>query len=98
MGNIQSQGLEINKDVEFYVDNSAPSTKINIRLHTGETITQTFNLSQTVDDIFVFVSQVAPVSGSFQLVEGFPPKPISDFSKTIEQLKLQGTTLIQRLE
>lgn len=97
MGGTQSQGLEINKDVEFYVDKSKPTTRLNIRLHNGETLTQEFNLSNTVDDIFVFVTQAAPVNGSFQLVEGFPPKPLSEFGKTIEELKLQGTTLTQRL-
>lgn len=72
-------------------------TTINIRLYTGETITQNFNLTHSVGDIFSFVTSVAPVNGSFQLIEGFPPKPLTDFDKTIEQLKLQGTTLTQRL-
>lgn len=97
MGGSSSQGLEINKNVEFYIDKAAPTTRINIRLHNGETITQEFNLSHTVDDIFGFVTQTAPVDGSFQLIEGFPPKPLTDFDKSIEQLKLQGTTLTQRL-
>lgn len=97
MGGSSSEGLEINKDVQFHVDENAPSTKINIRLHNGETVTQQFNLYHSVGDIFSYVSNVAPVNGSFQLVEGFPPKPLTDMEKTIEELRLQGTTLIQRL-
>ena len=96
-GNVQSEGLGINKDVQFHVDKSSPSTTINIRLHNGETINQEFNLFHSVGDIFHFVSSVAPVFGSFQLVEGFPPKPLTNMDKTIEELRLQGTTLIQRL-
>jgi hypothetical protein len=50
-----------------------------------------------LDEIYTYVSQIAPVEGSFELVEGFPPKPLSDFDKTVDQLKLQGSSLIQRL-
>jgi UBX domain-containing protein 1 len=97
MGNIQSEGLGINKDVKFHIDPNAPTTKINIRLHTGESITQEFNLFHSVGDIFAYVSSVAPVVGTFQLIEGFPPKPLTNMDKTIEELRLQGTTLTQRL-
>lgn len=94
---VQSLGLDINKNFEFYVDQNSPMTKINIRLNNGEIINQEFNLTNTVADIFTFVMGVAPVDGSFQLVEGFPPKPLEEVNKTIGELKLQGTTLIQRL-
>lgn len=78
------------------VDNSKPKTKINIRLYTGEVITQEFNLSNRVNDIRAYVNTVAPVSGSFDLVEGFPPKPLQG-NGTIEELKIQGSTIMQRL-
>ena len=90
-------GLGIFKDAQFNVDNSSPKTKINIRLHTGEIVTQEFNLYHSVGDILSFVKSLAPVTGEFQLVEGFPPKPLTDMNKTIEQLRLQNTTLSQRL-
>jgi len=54
-------------------------------------------LNHTVGDIMSYVNSVAPVTGSFQLIEGFPPKPLTDEYKTIAELKLQGTTLTQRL-
>ncbi len=97
LGSVKSEGLGVNKDVAFYVDKSQPTTNINFRLYNGETLTQEFNLSHTVGDIFAFVTSAAPVSGSFQLVEGFPPKPLSDMIKTIDQAKLKGTTIIQKL-
>ena len=97
-GNVQSQGLgEINKDVVFHVDENAAKTRINIRLYNGDSVTQEFNFYHSVGDIFAFVSSVAPVDGSFQLIEGFPPKPLLSMDKTIEELKLQGTSLTQRL-
>lgn len=97
LGAVQSEGLGVFKDVQIHVDPNSPSTNLNFRLYNGETITQSFNLTHTISDIFSFVSMVAPVSGNFQLVEGFPPKPLTQFDKTISDLKLQGTTIIQRL-
>lgn len=92
-----SVGLSINKDAKFEVDKSKPTTKINIRLHNGDTITQEFNLTHTLIDIRIFVGNVAPVNGTYDLIEGFPPKPIIDEFKTIKELKIEGSTLTQRL-
>ena len=97
MGKVNSSTLDINKNVNFEVNSQAPSTKINIRLHNGDSIVQEFNLTNTLNDIFTFVKRVAPVSGSFQLIEGFPPKPLTDMNKTIDELKISGSTLTQRL-
>jgi UBX domain-containing protein 1 len=92
-----SVGLEINKNAKFEVDDSAPKTRINIRLHNGESLVQEFNLTHTLNDIRVFVGTVAPVNGTYDLVEGFPPKPLDGDLKTIKELNIQGSTLIQRL-
>ena len=92
-----SVGLAINKNAKFEVDDSAPKTRINIRLHNGESLVQEFNLTHTLRDIRVFVDSAAPVNGTYDLVEGFPPKPLAGDLQTIKELKIQGSTLIQRL-
>ncbi len=97
LGTVKSEGLGVNKNVTFHVDKNQPTTNINFRLYNGENLTQEFNLTHTISDIFAFVSSVAPVSGSFQLIEGFPPKPLTDMNKTVDQAKLKGTTIIQKL-
>lgn len=97
LGGVSSQGLDINKDLQFEVDKNKPTANINIRLHNGELISQTFNLDTTIGDIYSFVTMMAPVDGDFQLIEGFPPKPLADLNKTIEQLRLQGSLITQRL-
>lgn len=97
LGGVQSEGLGVFKDVQVHVDKNLPTCKINIRLHTGEVVSQEFNLSNTVGDIFLYVSNVAPVNGNFQLIEGFPPKPLTDMNKTIQDARLQGSMLTQRL-
>ena len=97
LGTVNSEGLGINKDVAFHVDKLKPTTNINFRLYNGESLTQEFNLTHTVGDIFAFISSAAPVSGSFQLIEGFPPKPLTEMDKTIDQARIKGTTIIQKL-
>lgn len=92
-----SVGLEINKNAKFEVDDSKPKTRINIRLHNGDSITQEFNLTHTLMDVRTFVDRAAPVNGTFDLIEGFPPKPITGDNKTIEELRIQNSTLTQRL-
>lgn len=89
--------MEVNKDLKFDVDYNQPTTKINIRLHNGESITPVFNLTHTLRDIRIYVGNVAPVNGTYDLIEGFPPKPLSDDSKTIKELRIEGSTLTQRL-
>lgn len=97
MGESSSVGLEINKNANFEVDKTQPTTRINIRLHNGDAITQEFNLTHTLNDIRIFVGQVAPVNGTYDLIEGFPPKPLTEENKTIKELKIEGSTLTQRL-
>lgn len=66
------------------MDESAPKTNIQIRFHNGERASVTLNLTHTVADIHAYVACAAPVDGEYQLITGFPPKPLSDPSKTIE--------------
>jgi hypothetical protein len=39
----------------------------------------------------------APVDGEYQLVHGFPPKPLNDPSKTIEEAGLKGASITQKI-
>ena len=89
-------GLKVNKKAIFKIDKNKPSCKINIRLFNGEVICKEFNLTNTLKDIFNYVEKVSG-SKNFSLLEGFPPKIIKQFDKSIEQLKLQESTLTQKI-
>jgi hypothetical protein len=45
----------------------------------------------------IFYNRMTNINGTFSLKEGFPPKVLSEKKKTISELKLQGSTLIQSL-
>jgi len=52
-----SQGLAINKDVKIIVDENSEKAKVSIRLHNGEMITQEFNMSHRLSDVYNFVEK-----------------------------------------
>ena len=53
-------------------------------------MTEEFNVDQTVSAIHQYVMSIAPVDGSYSLMTGFPPKPLTDSSLTILKAGLKG--------
>lgn len=91
------EGLHVEKNVANYYDDLSPVCTINIRLFNGENIKETFNCNQTLRDIYLYVRRITG-SNNFVLLDGFPPKPITNYEKTIEELNLQNTLLIQQIQ
>jgi len=79
------------------VDDSQPTTTLQIRFHNGERDTLTLNHTHTVGDLQAYVMSVAPVQGESQLVSGFPPKPITESGKTIKEAGLCGAAVTQKI-
>lgn len=96
LGNVNTQGLKVNKGVSSNVDKSKPTCKINIRLFNGEVVTGEFNLDNTLRDVINFAERSSG-SKNFQLLDGFPPRPLTAYDSTVEQLRLNGSTLTQRI-
>ena len=97
IGNVNTEGLQVNKNVKNVVDRYSPVCTINIRLFNGEVVKSEFNYTQTLRDIYYYVSNVSG-SKNFHLLEGFPPKALREYKKTIQELHLENTTLTQKLE
>ena len=99
MGGVQGQGLTVDKTAGGLppVDESKPKTTIQIRFHNGEKASITINLDRRVADIHEYVMSAAPVDGDYQLVFGFPPKALTDPSKTIEEAGLKSAAVTQRI-
>ena len=47
--------------------------------------------------IYIYVKKISG-SNNFILLEGFPPKPLNQLNKTIQELKLDNTTLTQKIK
>lgn len=73
------------------VDAGRPSTSIAMRLPNGQRKVVKVNLDTSVLQV---AANVRPLLGddvtSFRLVSGFPPKPLEDFSATVEAAGLKG--------
>ena len=59
-------------------------------------VSEDFNLTQTLQDVINFVRKKSG-SNSFSLLDGFPPRPITSYNKTIQELHLEGSLLTQKI-
>lgn len=76
-------------------DANRPVTQIQVRLANGQRQVIRINLSATVGDlaaqlVHAVVGTSNEISGRFRLAAGFPPKPLSDASATVEAAGLKG--------
>lgn len=81
------------------VDDSKPSTSIQLRLSDGTRMVARFNHHHTIADIRAFIDAARPGGATtYQLqAMGFPPKPLNDPMQTIEQAGLTNSVIIQKL-
>ena len=96
LSSVNTQGLHVDKFATSNVDRSRPTCKVNIRLFNGEVVSEDFNLNQTLRDVFNFVQRKSG-SNNFSLLDGFPPKPLKAYNKTIQELHLEGSLLTQKI-
>ena len=97
IGNINTQGLHVNKNIKNIVDEYSPICTFNIRLFNGEIVKCEFNYTQTLRDIYYYVQKISG-SKNFHLLDGFPPKPLREYNKCIGELHLDNTTLTQKIK
>ena len=96
LGTTNVEGLVVKKNVKNFFDKSKPICTINIRLFNGEIIKERFNRKQILTDIYLFVGKVTG-SNNFVLLDGFPPKTLTEYDTTIEDLQLENALLTQKI-
>ena len=97
IGNVNTIGLHVNKSLRNMIDIYQPFCTLSIRLFNGEVVKAQFNYSQTLRDIYLYVRRISGCV-KFHLLDGFPPKPLRDYNRTIYELKLQNSLLTQKIE
>ena len=97
IGNVNTTGLHVNKSLRNMIDIYQPFCTLSIRLFNGEVVKAQFNYSQTLRDIYLYVRRISGCV-KFHLLDGFPPKPLRDYNRTIYELKLQNSLLTQKIE
>eukprot|EP00455_Lapot_gusevi_P031390 TRINITY_DN3401_c0_g1_i3.p1 TRINITY_DN3401_c0_g1~~TRINITY_DN3401_c0_g1_i3.p1 ORF type:complete len:122 (-),score=38.13 TRINITY_DN3401_c0_g1_i3:184-549(-) len=78
------------------VDEKQPTTTLQLVLHDKRRLRQKFNTSHTVLDIYQHVMHESG-QPAFDLLGGFPPKPLNDPSISIQDAGLAGSSLTQKL-
>lgn len=99
IGAVSSFDAAPTPSVGLVVDQSQPSTSIQLRLADGTRMVSRFNFQHTIRDIRGFIDASRPGGPrSYQLqTVGFPPKQLSDLDQTIEQAGLANSVVIQKL-
>lgn len=96
----RSSALEVNIDskAQVTIDNTKPTTNIQLRFHNGQKKVVTLNHDHTIADLHSIFIECAPVDGDYKLVSGFPPKEIKfDPSTTLVDAGLIQETISQKL-
>ncbi|KAF8086445.1 hypothetical protein N665_0625s0010 [Sinapis alba] len=91
-------GLPPAPSPSLVIDETAPTTSIQIRLADGTRLVAKFNKHHTVNEIRAFIDSSrpgAPVNYQLQTM-GFPPTPLSDLTHTIEQAGLANSVVLQK--
>nr|XP_008973706.2 UBX domain-containing protein 2B isoform X2 [Pan paniscus] len=82
------------------IDDSVPTTKIQIRLADGSRLIQRFNSTHRILDVRNFIVQSRPEFAAldFILVTSFPNKELTDESLTLLEADILNTVLLQQLK
>ncbi|XP_048204889.1 NSFL1 cofactor p47 isoform X2 [Perognathus longimembris pacificus] len=81
------------------INESEPTTNIQIRLADGGRLVQKFNHSHRISDIRLFIVDARPAMAatSFVLMTTFPNKELADENQTLKEANLLNAVIVQRL-
>ncbi|KAN0050705.1 hypothetical protein ACTA71_003850 [Dictyostelium dimigraforme] len=86
-------------NVSINVDQSQPTTTVQIRLANGSRLSTTFNQTHTLQDVINYINNSSGSTQSFDLLTGFPQKPITTPTSTsLKDAGLLNALLIQKLK
>ena len=79
------------------VDEGQPTTSIQVRLTSGKRLIVKVNRSATVQDVAAAINASGDAgTDMYVLSAGFPPRPIEDLAKTVEEAGLAGSVVNQK--
>ena len=79
------------------VDHTQPTTSIQVRLASGKRLVVQVNRSAAVHDVAAAINASGDAGEDmYVLSAGFPPRPIEDLTKTVEEAGLAGSVVNQK--
>ena len=79
------------------VDSSKPVAKFRLRLASGKALAVELNQEHTVGHLRAFVAAQGAGDKPYDLLAGFPPKPLLDPAQTVGAAGLGGGSVSQKL-
>nr|XP_031548076.1 UBX domain-containing protein 2B [Vicugna pacos] len=82
------------------IDDSVPTTKIQVRLADGSRLIQRFNSTHRILDVRDFIVQSRPEFAAldFTLVTSFPNRELADENLTLQEADILNTVVLQQLK
>ncbi|XP_031297240.2 UBX domain-containing protein 2B isoform X1 [Camelus dromedarius] len=82
------------------IDDSVPTTKIQVRLADGSRLIQRFNSTHRILDVRDFIVQSRPEFATldFTLVTSFPNRELADENLTLQEADILNTVVLQQLK
>jgi len=93
-----SSSAEATEAAELTLDESAPTTTLQIRLSDGSRKVVKANKAHTVLQLKQHVASLTPGVAAFSLRAGFPPKKLEEMNKTLEEAGLLGEAITQSVD
>jgi len=94
----QSTSTSSQKVEPVKVDETQPTTSVQIRCGDGSRLVGKFNHTHTVKDIRRYIDGQKASKGAYDLCYSFPQKPINDESQTIAAANLLNAVVIQKMK
>jgi hypothetical protein len=89
----------VEESEEILVDLNKPHCSISVRMYNGDVIKTEMNCDKKLRDIYSLVKKFGNNRIiDFVLLDGFPPKPLIEFDKTIKELGIENSMLTQKTD
>jgi len=81
----------------FTLDPNAPTISIQVRFHDGTKSTAKVNTTHTIMDLRAWIESNKATPSAYDLLTGFPAKPITNNTQTVQEAGLAGAVVQQKL-
>lgn len=92
----EPRGSSAPAGLSVQVDESQPTTSLQIRLASGDRVVSRFNTSHTLAEVYAAVDQATPANRPYTLLTPFPRKEYAKDQTTLENAGLLKGTLQQK--
>lgn len=83
---------------QVVLDESQPTTSLQIRLADGTKLVAKFNHTHTVRDVRAYINSAQTQGGNFDLMTTFPQKVLSDESQSLKEAGLINSVVVQKMK